>query len=289
MSTMIDDALALFTTQFEDSENLQELARALLSPYINLETALDDLFLKRYIDTAEGLQLDKLGGTLGIKRRGRDDESYRSALSFQVFINTSKAEPETLIEASRTLSSGNFVRYWENYPAGFQIFTDGINTLNVNSGAVEVSTLIGDNGDRILLDNGDTLQLVTSFGSNESLVKFLGQISPAGVDNIAVSFSLGNTPLFGFGGDFIFASLNLENGDRFVLDDGNGVEMLPGEIAPSTDGFEGFSELTLSTMTLENGDTFNIIFDGSATPLGLSDANGDTVGGGKLVEVTVDY
>ncbi|GAB1578681.1 DUF2612 domain-containing protein [Bordetella petrii] len=55
-------------TQFEGKPRLQALVRALLQPADGLQGALRDLYEKRWLDTAEGKQLDGIGEIVGLSR-----------------------------------------------------------------------------------------------------------------------------------------------------------------------------------------------------------------------------
>ena len=71
MATQIDhEALAIsrLATQFRDSTNLINYIKALLSEADTLEQVFQDILNKRWIDTAEGVQLDILGSIVGQPR-----------------------------------------------------------------------------------------------------------------------------------------------------------------------------------------------------------------------------
>lgn len=256
MADIIQEALDLFTDQFQESEALMDLSRALMQPLGELNQVFDDLQNLRSLDTAQGRQLDLLGDMVGEERRGRTDDVYRNAIKFRIFINISKGEPETIIQATRVLSQGDFIRYWENYPAGFQVFTNGPNVIDITGEVFQIFDLALDDGGPLELDDGGLFKSITAYEAPEGLADFLSTIAPAGTDPIALTFSLGITPLFGYGGDFISTTFTTDDGGLFNLDDGGTLDVYTGEIAPSTDGYEGFSEMFLQRLVTDDSGDF---------------------------------
>lgn len=253
MSEIIEQALGLYTEQFRESEHLLKFTRALLAPFAELEDALNELLTLRSIDQSFGKQLDIIGEIIGVERQGRDDVAYRDALKFQTFINTSKCEPETIITATRTLSEGNLIRYWENYPAGYQIFTDGPHVTDVGGGFIDFFLLGLDDGGVLILQDGANLIFRTSETPPQGLAKFLRSITGAAINTIGVTFSEGEVPLFGFGGDFLSVTFALDDGGLFILDDGSTLDAYVDEVTPGNDGFTGFSEFLFQKLVLDDG------------------------------------
>lgn len=118
-------ALSRLTNQFENSPRLQALVAAMVAPIRVLEETAYDIKTKRWIDTAEGKQLDGAGYIVGETRLGRDDATYREAIKFRIFVNTSNATPRDLIRGLRFLTSPDNVQYIEQRPATAMLFTDG--------------------------------------------------------------------------------------------------------------------------------------------------------------------
>ena len=112
------------TGQFEDSPKLKGMVKAILDALTELETAGDQLITDRWIDTAIGKQLDGAGYIVGEARRGRDDKTYRKAIKFKVFVNTSKGTPNDLVRAVKFLTDPRDCQYLESYPATAILFTD---------------------------------------------------------------------------------------------------------------------------------------------------------------------
>lgn len=111
--------------QFENSPKVKALVSAILSFFNDLENEADLLKAERWIDTAIGKQLDGCGSIVGEPRNGREDDEYRDAIRFRVFINISGATPTTLIKAIKFLTDPTDCQYLEAYPATAMLFTNG--------------------------------------------------------------------------------------------------------------------------------------------------------------------
>lgn len=154
MSSKITDhvtqALGRLIEQFKTSDNFKEMITAFVDQIQDIEDAAYDVYTLRYIETAEGVQLDELGLIVGESRLGKTDEEYRAALLFRVFINMSNGEPERMITAFRTFTEADKIKFYELYPAAVHLISDGstvpdnlISALeNVAPAGVEVTAAI---------------------------------------------------------------------------------------------------------------------------------------------------
>lgn len=284
--TIIDDALLLFTEEFRDSVNINNLARALINPYIELLTVQNELISNRWLNTATGQQLDGLGDILGLARSANlSDDDYRALLRFQVFINTCKGTPNELLNAVATLSGATMTRYFEHPIAGFQIFTNGPIRINPASD-IEYDLMFNDLS-FYNTNDGSELIVHPSFDSGGLRVGVLGSMAPAGVDYFSLSFSLGNTPIFGFGNEGTNYLLELDDTGLFEANEDGSLSFLemyvnePG--LTSTDGFIGFGEADAIVDLEVNGEVLEV-YNGSSI-IDLTVANVALVtGGGKFVE-----
>jgi hypothetical protein len=118
-------ALSRLTGQFESSVKLRSMLEAIVSSLAGLEQDIDALVLERWIDTAEGVQLDGCGYIVGEKRAGRNDDDYRQGIKFRVFANTSKGTPDDLIRGLKVLTDPSDSQYLESFPATALLWTDG--------------------------------------------------------------------------------------------------------------------------------------------------------------------
>lgn len=111
--------------QFKSKPLLLGLICSLITPLQELEFVYSDLWNKRWIDTAEGNQLEIIGEIVGLERQGMNDTEYRTALRFQIAINMSNGEWETMIAVTKELTDASFVRIQERFPAGIHLLSDG--------------------------------------------------------------------------------------------------------------------------------------------------------------------
>lgn len=118
-------AVPRLASQFEGSPKIKALMAAIVGPLTTVETDADALVSGRWIDTAVGVQLDGCGGIVGEARHGRDDDAYRAAIKFRVFVNVSKGTPTDLVRGLKFLTDPTDCQYLEAYPATALLFTNG--------------------------------------------------------------------------------------------------------------------------------------------------------------------
>lgn len=283
---IVQDALDLFTEQFKGSTNVLNLANCLVTPYVELNQVQTQLRINLWLHDAVGQQLDGLGEILGLARApGMGDDQYRDLLIFQTFINTSKGTPNDLLQIVAFLSKATFTRYFQHYNAGFQIFTNGPVLLNATQNIKDYfefndHSLFGFN-------DGNYFAVVPTLAGTGLSVGLIGTIAPAGVDYFSLSYSLGNTPLFGFGSEGASYLLQTDNTGLFETNENGNLQYL--ELyenitdLPSPDGFVGFSEVG-ATLALQVNEYQLIVSDGSGD-FELTVSNDQMlVGGGKMVE-----
>ena len=90
------EAVDRLVTQFKDKERITGIVEAIGGQIQGLEDVSCDLIDDRKIDTAEGVQLDKIGKIVGRRRLGLSDASYRQVIKAQIGINTSNGHLEDL-------------------------------------------------------------------------------------------------------------------------------------------------------------------------------------------------
>src|SRR6478736_8894 len=136
---------------------VEALAVSLPKQLTIVEATLDQLKNERSIDTAIGVQLDKVGEIVGEPRNGRDDETYRQYIRFRVFINISKGRPHDVSYATRFATQGDDIQYHEFFPALVVMFSDG-------------------------------------YASNFETLSLLQEVSPAAIFDIPLVIAFGDTP-----------------------------------------------------------------------------------------------
>ena len=85
------------------------------------------------IDSAKGVELDRIGKILGEDRGGNSDRIYRIYLKLRTMLNTADGTVEDIIRFVKFFFSSETVHLVPNYPAGIRILHDGENpTLDFN-------------------------------------------------------------------------------------------------------------------------------------------------------------
>lgn len=121
----VELAQSRLTSIFSEKPLVKALTGAMVSPLTDIEVMAESFNNERWIDTAIGKQLDGCGYIVGEVRQGRSDYLYRLAIKYRVFVNTSNATPENLIQGLHFLTAPDDVQYIEQYPTTAMLFTDG--------------------------------------------------------------------------------------------------------------------------------------------------------------------
>lgn len=79
------------------ANNIEKLLGISVAPAQDLENALRQLELYRFVDTAEGVQLDTIGSIVGQDRGGLSDADYRRYIRARVAANKSRGVQEDLL------------------------------------------------------------------------------------------------------------------------------------------------------------------------------------------------
>lgn len=121
----VTDAIDRLASQFQASPKLVALLTAIVGPLDVVKDTTESLKTERWIDTAIGTQLDGCGYIVGEKREGRDDDPYRAAIKYRVFVNVSNGTPGDLIKGLQYLVDSDDSQYLEMYPATAILFANG--------------------------------------------------------------------------------------------------------------------------------------------------------------------
>lgn len=125
-------AVALLAAQFQTMlptglTNFQNLIYGLNSNATLVNTQEQNLINLRWLNTAQGVQLDGIGQIVGLPRvSGQTDLSYQEDLQFQIFFNSSEATPEEVIYILKYITKASEIWYNEVYPAAYQMATNGL-------------------------------------------------------------------------------------------------------------------------------------------------------------------
>lgn len=120
-----DRTIALLLEQFKGKENFEKFIEILTTEFQTLENVFKDIEDLTWLYTAEGIQLDRLGGIIGYERGGRNDEEYRNFLIFGIMLNRSFGQPEILITALIIFTVSTFVQLYEIFPAACAAHING--------------------------------------------------------------------------------------------------------------------------------------------------------------------
>jgi len=123
--SLVSEAIERATSQFQASPKVLALLEAIVGPLDVVNATTDEFKTERWIDTAIGKQLDGCGYIVGELRAGRDDDEYRKAIRFRVFVNISEGTPDALIDGLRYLIDSDDYQYLEMYPATAIMFANG--------------------------------------------------------------------------------------------------------------------------------------------------------------------
>lgn len=121
---MCATGLGLLLNQVQDKPRLRAVACGLLDGMQDVENAIWQLFTERWIDTANGGQLDLLGGLLVFPRAGRLDETYRAFLRARVRVLRSNGSWPALVgvlEAIGVALADGATTYQADHPAAFVV------------------------------------------------------------------------------------------------------------------------------------------------------------------------
>lgn len=118
----VDDALARFTYEYSDKPLVQGVARVWAERMQALEDSAYDLLVMRWLDDAEGEQLDRIGETVGEGRLARSDADYRVATKIRIGLNQGAGQaPIVIFVINELLETGV---YASDFPAVITITTD---------------------------------------------------------------------------------------------------------------------------------------------------------------------
>jgi len=199
--SLTSEALGRLAGQFQNSPKLRGMLEAIVGPLDAVLSDISALKTERWIDTAIGNQLDGCGQIVGEHRLGREDDDYRAAIKFRVFVNTSTATPVDIIAGLKYLTSPTDCQYLEAYPATALLFTDG---LFVKS----------------------TIQ------------QEMQDISPAAISDVPVSVSFSSRP-FRFGEEPPLGELFVNSGQDYLTANGSDIQVSVSALAANNESSFG--------------------------------------------------
>lgn len=124
-----EQALDRLPEQYRGKDRVESLIKAFVEPLQTLEAVFFDLLENRYLDDAQGAQLDLLGKILGQRRGPLNDEQYRLRLIAKIAQHVSNGTPEDLIKIYRILTQAQLVEYFDEFPAGVRLIASGTSPI----------------------------------------------------------------------------------------------------------------------------------------------------------------
>lgn len=128
VTTHVEDAADKVLFSLDDAATAQAFLAAFVKQIQLLEDAAWSVLMDKWLDTAEGAQLDNLGRIVGQPRGGFDDATYRRWLAARILLNrTSGTIPEILQIAEQVVDAPGVTHVYDRWPAAIEIsIRDGV-------------------------------------------------------------------------------------------------------------------------------------------------------------------
>jgi hypothetical protein len=122
ITTHVEDGLGNMLTQFQDKPRFVALMTAILVEIQRLEDVTWEVLVGRFLDVAEGVNLDRIGELVNWPRLGLPDDDYRRLIKVAVQILRHDCEADDTAKIwSQLLDGEPAVRYLPHPPAHFQL------------------------------------------------------------------------------------------------------------------------------------------------------------------------
>jgi hypothetical protein len=118
-------AKARLVEQFKKATNLQALLSVLVDQLQEVDDPLWQLYTQRWVDLAEGVQLDNLGEIVGQEREARDDAEYRLWIKARVFANRSNGHTDDTLRILELVQPDADFSVEPTYPAAYLVHVYG--------------------------------------------------------------------------------------------------------------------------------------------------------------------
>jgi hypothetical protein len=106
--------------QYKERPKMLGLVEAIVKPLQVLEDEAFNVYKGKWLNTAQGAQLDTIGLIVGEGRLGRDDEDYRGAIYARIAMNVSSGEPDAILSGVKSFIGEGSVELQE-YRANFHV------------------------------------------------------------------------------------------------------------------------------------------------------------------------
>jgi hypothetical protein len=215
------------TEQFRNKEQIYNLVDYFVEGSGNISFELEQLFNDRNLAIATGFNLDILGAHVNVPRGGLDDEAYRREIYLRVFQGTSEGTPEDILQYLRLTTSPLKAKYWNMFPAAYQLFTDGGFVDRNIASNVQGITPAGVNSFTTVIASHGEEPFVTAEVEVEEVILGLNEDDDFKLHNngdLGLNSSTSTVQDVEYGGGFgetADGTLWLENKDDFILENGD--------------------------------------------------------------------
>lgn len=115
--------------QYKGKENFQKLLTIFARQFDELEDSLFQLYLLRWLNSAEGQQLDNLGYNLSTTRQGLSDDDYRQILYGRIGQYNSDGSINDIIDVVKLMTNADLIVLNEVFPAKIILNIIGISLI----------------------------------------------------------------------------------------------------------------------------------------------------------------
>ncbi|WNA13699.1 putative baseplate protein [Erwinia phage FIfi106] len=130
-------------SQFKEKNVYSQVLSAVTTELQKVEDTLWDMYKKKGLNTAEGIQLDYIGALLNVPRQvGLSDEAYRLVIYSQILIRRADTTADSIMKAMQAVHSVDTSQLWEHYSG---VMTGGIVVKVVTNDPVDDAARILNN------------------------------------------------------------------------------------------------------------------------------------------------
>lgn len=189
------DLTERLTSILYSKENVRKYLGAFQGIFDDLYEQIELLKIIRWIDNAEGVNLDGCGSIVNQKREGLEDLEYREKIKFRIFVNRSSGTVTDINTAVSMLTNPTEQHYLESYPMSYTVFSNGLNAPDdiglllkeISLGGIGQSSFVCSYGDDALFLSGTSAKSFLKV--NGKRFKVNGQKLNAGAGQIVESGS----------------------------------------------------------------------------------------------------
>jgi hypothetical protein len=138
-TTHVADAQARLLEQFKNQPKILALVDSLTAPEVDAEAVLFAVRAARNIDTAVGVQLDRIGRIVGEERQGREDDVYRLYLKVRVALNRASGTGDEILNVMSLVLGDSLDALEFYYPASLVV-----EAIDLEVSAPDVARILGD-------------------------------------------------------------------------------------------------------------------------------------------------